>query len=96
MNINGMTSEKVRRKDKIKIPTHPEKWEKGSGYEVASAGSSTEGTSTESGSSTGAVTGDVSTGSENDGVFDRIFNKRHKTSMALLLPFNTAKKRTAR
>ena len=65
MNINGMTSEKVRRKDKIKIPTHPEKWEKGSGYEVASAGSSTEGTSTESGSSTGAVTGDDSTGSEN-------------------------------
>ena len=92
MNINGMTSEKVRRKDKIKIPTHPEKWEKGSGYEVASAGSSTEGTSTESGSSTGAVTGDDSTCSENDGVFDRIFNKRHKTSMALLLPFNTAKK----
>lgn len=92
MNINGMTSEKVRRKDKIKIPTHPEKWEKGSGYEVASAGSSTDGTSTESDSSTGAVTGDDSTDSENNGVFDRIFNKRHKTSMALLLPFNTAKK----
>ena len=32
-------------------------------------------------------------GSENAGLFDRIFNKREKTSVALLLPFNNAKKK---
>lgn len=90
MNINGMTSEKIRRKDEIKIPTHPEKWEKGAGYDVTSAGSATGVTSTESSTTTGSVTGE--NGTDRDGLFDRIFNKRHKTSMAVLLPFNTAKK----
>ncbi len=92
MNINGMTSEKVKRKDEIKIPTHPEKWEKGSGYDT-SAGAVT------GGDPAGSVTDDKTTegmdGSaetSGDGLFDKLFNKKHKTSVALLLPFNTAKK----
>lgn len=92
MNINGMTSEKVKRKDEIKIPTHPEKWEKGSGYDTTTgpvtggdpAGSETDDKTTEGMDSSAETSG--------EGLFDKLFNKRHRTSAALLLPFNTAKK----
>lgn len=97
MNINGMTSDKVRRKDEIKIPLHPEKWEKagsmvdkhsrttGSVAGDASADS-------ETGASTGTAAGDAPAGSAADGIFDRFFNRKQETSMALLLPFNASKK----
>ena len=92
MNINGMTSEKVRRKDEIKIPTRPEKWEKGSGHKADPTGSEASDNSTGTATPSGSVVNGVPAGSENAGLFDRIFNKREKTSVALLLPFNNAKK----
>ena len=92
MNINGMTSEKVRRKDEIKIPTHPEKWEKGSGHKADPTGSEASDNSTGTATPSGSVANGDPAGSENAGLFDRIFNKREKTSVALLLPFNNAKK----
>lgn len=86
MNINGMTSEKVRRRDELKIPRHPEKWE----GKKADAVAATE--QNESGKTETKET-EERTGNITDGLFDRIFNKRkNKASIALLLPFNTAHK----
>jgi len=109
MNINGMTSEKVKRKDEIKIPLHPEKWESatsgsdtstssatggapvGSGTSAVTSASSVAGSGS-TGSGTSAVTSAGSVSGENGGIFDRFFNKRRETSVALFLPFNTARK----
>lgn len=85
MNINGMTSEKVRRKDEIKIPLHPEKWE---GARADSASSKEQETSEAAATET---SGTEESGTE--GLFDRIFTKKkNKSSITLLLPFNTARK----
>lgn len=85
ININGLASEKVRRKDEIKIPLHPEKWES------APAQSSDQAGSAAGGEVPGSEGTDTLAGT--DGLFDRIFAKnKHKTSISVLLPFNTAKK----
>lgn len=85
MNINGMDSEKVRRKDVIKIPVHPERWE------GRSAGTSVAATGAEESESKGAA--QVSEKAEDSqGLFDRIFNKRRSASISVLLPFNASKK----
>ncbi len=80
MNINGMTSERVRRKDEIKIPLHPRKWK--------NAGDEADSTDSETARPADRITGrtDVTrTTAEGDGIFRR----KHKTSIALLLPFHT-------
>lgn len=97
MNINGMTSEKVKRKDEIKIPLHPEKWEKAGsmvGEHSRTTGSATGDDSAGSltSASTSSANGDTSTSSAADGIFDGLFNRKRETSVALLLPFNAAKK----
>lgn len=85
MNINGMTSEKVKRRDEIKIPLHPEKWE---GARAESAVS----TEQEASGVTTSETKGTEDG-ETEGLFDRIFTKKkNKSSITLLLPFNTARK----
>lgn len=83
MNINGMTSEKVRRKDEIKIPVHPEKWENAgvTGHETT-----TDSTETDLSESSDADT------QPSEGAFNRLFPKRHETSVSILLPFNAEKK----
>lgn len=87
MNINGMTYEKVRRKDEIKIPLHPEKWERVSAISSDSANS----TATSERVNSEEEDGQTTTGTE--GLFDGIFSKKkQKTSIAVLLPFNAAKK----
>lgn len=96
MNINGMTSEKVRRKDEIKIPLHPQKWEN-AGHEASPADSMTRNASADSlagETSADSVVGESSTTSDSDGkeLFGRFFNKNQETSIALLLPFNASKK----
>ena len=63
MNINGMTSEKVRRKDEIKIPTRPEKWEKGSGHKADPTGSEASDNSTGTATPSGSVVNGVPAGS---------------------------------
>ncbi len=85
MNINGLTSEKVRRKDEIKIPLNPEKWENAPGQSSDQTGS-TMGKEAPQSEST-------DTQESTDGLFDRLFTKnKHKTCISVLLPFNTAKK----
>ncbi len=92
MNINGMTSDKVKRKDEIKIPLHPEKWE--------SAGPVTEAGAVNGGApvvgdhrqTSSSVDGDASADSADVGLFDRFFNKKLETGVSLLLPFNAAGK----
>ena len=88
MNINGMTSEKVRRKDEIKIPTHPGKWENASGNNADSTDVGSNDLQANSDEESGNAENDEPT----DGLFGRLFNKKHKTSVSILLPFNTAKK----
>ncbi len=90
MNINGMTSDKVRRKDEIKIPLHPEKWE--SAGSVTEAGAENDDTPTvgEHRRTTGSPDGYASADSADVGLFDRFFNKKLETSVSLLLPFNAA------
>ncbi len=88
MNINGMTSDKVRRKDEIKIPLHPEKWETtGSGTEAGDVNGDTP-TVGDHRRTTGSPDGDASADSADVGLFDRFFNKKLETSVSLLLPFN--------
>lgn len=83
MNINGMTSDKVRRKDEIKIPLHPEKWE-GLDISARDGGTDIQDTSKdESQAGSNESSGDL---------FGRTVRKSHKTSAVLLLPFNTSKK----
>ena len=83
MNINGMTSDKVKRKDEIKIPLHPEKW-KNTTESVRESSGDVSGTKT-----TESATVTVKPEDKPHGTF---VTKKHKTSMSLLLPFNTAKK----
>lgn len=84
MNINGMTSDKIKRKDEIKIPVHPEKWENVKvPAPVQTAGEVTE--KKDNAASTEEK--------QEDGLFDKWFQRgRQETSIAVLLPFNTAKK----
>ncbi len=83
MNINGMTSDKVKRKDDIKIPLHPEKW-KNTTASVRESSGDVSGTKTAE-----SATVTVKPEDKPHGTF---VTKKHKTSMSLLLPFNTAKK----
>lgn len=83
MNINGMTSEKLKRKQKLKIPYHPEQWENIQ-TEPASESSETldlaetEQPKEESG----------------NGIFDDLFLREgnHKAAISLMLPFNSKQK----
>ena len=87
MNINGMTSDKVRRKDEIKIPLHPEKWEN----VAATSSDSAHSTATSEGVKAEETDSQATSGTE--GLFDGIFaKKKQKTSISVLLPFNAAKK----
>lgn len=84
MNINGMDSEKVRRKDNIKIPVHPERWEgKVFAHEAHNEAPTNE--KTESAESTAGK-------SAEDGILDRLFGKtKRSASISILLPFNASK-----
>lgn len=85
MGINGMTSEKVRRKDEIKIPIHPEKWCAYNSETIASEEHVGKATDSRADST---ETGD----SQSEGIFDKLFSKDKQISTTLLLPFNTSKK----
>lgn len=79
MGINGMTSEKVRRRDQIKIPIHPERWEN------VPTGTPPQTTQPKD-------TADVAD-KPADRLLNKIFSKgKSETSVSLLLPFNAAKK----
>lgn len=82
MNINGMTSEKIRRRDELKIPLHPESWE---GDKAETTGTQVAGTLTEE---------EAAPAEESEeGIFDKIFNKKKReSSVSLLLPFNASSK----
>lgn len=83
MGINGMTSDKVRRKDEIKIPIHPEKW-----GNIAV----TEPLNSQDDASDNLADSTATDDSASKGIFDRFFKKDKRASVTLLLPFNTAKK----
>ncbi len=85
MNINGMTSDKVKRKDVIKIPRDPKKWENGD--------------ATAAGSSAIASTGKTDENQEADveekpadSWFDKIFKPKREVEISLLLPFKASQK----
>lgn len=85
MNINGMTSDKVKRKDVIKIPRDPKKWENGA--------------ATAAGSSAIASTGKTDENQEAnveekpaDSWFDKIFKPKREVEISLLLPFKASQK----
>lgn len=82
MNINGMTSEKIRRRDELKIPLRPENWE---GDKAETTGTQVAGTLTEE---------EAAPAEESEeGIFDKIFNKKKReSSVSLLLPFNASSK----
>lgn len=84
MNINGMDSEKVRRKDNIKIPVHPERWEgKVSAHKTDNEAQTNE--KTESAEPTAGK-------SAEDGILDRLFGKtKRSASISILLPFNASR-----
>lgn len=84
MNINGMDSEKVRRKDNIKIPVHPERWEgKVSAHKADNEAQTNE--KTESAEPTAGK-------SAEDGILDRLFGKtKRSASISILLPFNASR-----
>ena len=79
MGINGMTSEKVRRRDQIKIPIHPERWEN---VPTGTTPQTTQPKDTADKADKPA-----------DRLLNKIFTKgKSETSVSLLLPFNAAKK----
>lgn len=85
MNINGMTSDKVKRKDVIKIPRDPKKWENGA--------------ATAAGISAIASTGKTDENQEAnveekpaDSWFDKIFKPKREIEISLLLPFKASQK----
>lgn len=85
MNINGMTSDKVKRKDVIKIPRDPKKWENGA--------------ATAAGNSATASTGKTDESQEAnveekpaDSWFDKIFKPKREVEISLLLPFKASQK----
>lgn len=89
MNINGMTSDRVKRKDVIKIPREPEKWEKvkASAVEESATASTAHGTGS-------TVTGDGQNTDETtqDNWFDKIFKPKREVAVSLFLPFNASRK----
>ncbi len=89
MNINGMTSDKVKRKDVIKIPREPEKWEKvkaSVAEESATASTATRTGSTETGD------GQNADETSQNNWFDKIFKPKREVAASLLLPFNASRK----
>ena len=79
MGINGMTSEKVRRRDQIKIPIHPERWEN---VPTGTTPQTTQPKDTADKADKPA-----------DRLLNKIFTKgKSETSVSLLLPFNATKK----
>lgn len=86
MNINGMTSDKVKRKDVIKIPRDPKKWEN-SDATAAGNYSAT--------ASTGKTDESLEANVEEkpaDSWFDKIFKPKREVEISLLLPFKASQK----
>ncbi len=79
MNINRMTSEKLKRKQILKIPRNPSKWESAS----ADADAASEEAS--------AVTETAGTEESSEGIFEDIFVREgsHDVGMALVLPLGS-------
>jgi len=88
MNINGMTTEKVRRKDEIKIPKDPAKWEKG-GVPAAAMPAASNDTATGNADTTQESAADDK---QTDGWFDKIFKPKREVDISLLLPFKASQK----
>lgn len=85
MNINGMTSDKVKRKDVIKIPRDPKKWENS---DATAAGNSAT-------ASTGKTDESLKANVEEkpaDSWFDKIFKPKREAEISLLLPFKASQK----
>lgn len=85
MNINGMTSDKVKRKDVIKIPRDPKKWENS---DATAAGNSAT-------ASTGKTDESLEANVEEkpaDSWFDKIFKPKREVEISLLLPFKASQK----
>lgn len=85
MNINGMTSDKVKRKDVIKIPRDPKKWENS---DATAAGNSAT-------ASTGKTDESLKANVEEkpaDSWFDKIFKPKREVEISLLLPFKASQK----
>lgn len=85
MNINGMTSDKVKRKDVIKIPRDPKKWENS---DTTAAGNSAT-------ASTGKTDESLKANVEEkpaDSWFDKIFKPKREVEISLLLPFEASQK----
>ncbi len=81
MNINGMTSEKVRRKDELKIPRDSKKWE--------TLKAETEKTDAKP---EAALDSTAKDSKSNEGIFERIFPKKekHGVRIAVLMPFKAS------
>lgn len=85
MNINGMTSDKVKRKDVIKIPRDPKKWENS---DATAAGNSAT-------ASTGKTDESLKANVEEkpaDSWFDKILKPKREVEISLLLPFKASQK----
>lgn len=88
MNINGMTTEKVKRKDEIKIPKNPEKWE-----DVGAPGAARPATSNETATGNAdAKEESAADDKQTDGWFDKIFKPKREVDISLLLPFKASQK----
>lgn len=79
LNINGLTSRKVKSRQMLKIPRHPEKWE------------NLKATAPEEKDEAIAQVRDATDSTRFSDIFDNIFLKegRYDVSASLLLPFNT-------
>ncbi len=85
MNINGMTSDKVKRKDVIKIPKDPKKWENG-------GASAAENSAINSTGSTDGKQEETVEEKPADNWFDKIFKPKREVEISLLLPFKASQK----
>ena len=92
-NINKMTSDKIYRKQELKIPTDPAAWEGGSiKEEDTQTTPSTEVTATGFPATTGEEE-NPSEGGQEDGILDDLFVREgnHKVNISMLLPFSAPK-----
>ena len=85
MNINGLTSREVKRKQTLKIPYHPEKWEN-----ISASPSAEEARPQEKEQATTSENADNSVDSTSEG---SIFNfGKHDVGISMLLPINSKDK----
>ena len=84
ININGMTSDKVKRKQELKIPRHPEEWE---GRSVAVR-------EPEVTEPVEAEVSDTLGDNEEGGLLDDLFVRegKHDVNVSILLPFSSPRK----